>query len=79
MGLKIRLKQRKAAGNLTARSLRWNDFSRGDRVHHFDYGEGTIDGASPLWLHITWDNPDERLSVHTAEMARFLSRLARDR
>lgn len=55
--------------------LRWSDLAEGDRVHHFDYGAGTVDAAGPLFLYITWDNPKEHLNHHTALIARHLARL----
>jgi len=52
---------------------RW-DLKKGDRVNHFDYGSGTIDSFGPVWLYVTWDNPDEHLNHHTAAIARHLTR-----
>lgn len=53
--------------------LTWNDLKRGDRVSHFDYGVGTVDASGPLWILITWDNPDERVNTHTAAISRWLT------
>lgn len=55
--------------------LNWSDLQRGDRVYHFDYGIGTIDCAGPLWLLITWDDPNEYLDHHSSGMARHMTRL----
>lgn len=53
----------------------WANLTRGDRARHFDYGTGTVDGSGLLWILITWDNPDERLNWHTAEIAPYLTRI----
>lgn len=55
--------------------VHWSDLAKGDRIHHFDYGDGTVQAAGPLWLLITWDNPDEHLNHHSPLMARYLTRL----
>ncbi|WP_328524973.1 hypothetical protein [Kribbella sp. NBC_00359] len=52
--------------------LRWWTLKKGDRVTHFEYGAGTVDGSGPLWIYITWDNPDEELHHHTAGVASYL-------
>lgn len=52
--------------------LHWSDLKKGDRVRHFDYGFGTVHDSGPLWVFITWDNPDEHLSHHTAAISRYL-------
>jgi hypothetical protein len=54
--------------------LHWWQLRRGDRVSHFDYGTGTVDGSGPLWIWITWDNPAEHLNHHTAGIVRHLKR-----
>ncbi|MGW6281985.1 hypothetical protein [Kribbella sp. NPDC055071] len=52
--------------------LKWWQLKQGDRVSHFDYGVGTVDGAGPVWVCITWDNPDEHVNCHTVEIVRYL-------
>jgi hypothetical protein len=52
--------------------LRWWELKSGDRVRHFEYGAGTVDGAGPLWVYITWDDPHELLRFHTAAIVRYL-------
>lgn len=60
-----------------ATPLCWTDLAKGDRIHHFDYGNGTIDATGPLFLFITWDDPNVGLNHHTAAMAAHLLRPAR--
>jgi hypothetical protein len=55
--------------------IHWSDLTKGDRIHHFDYGAGTVHASTPVWLFITWDNPNEHLTHHSALLARYLSRL----
>jgi len=57
--------------------LHWWELRKGDRVRHFEYGSGTIDGSGPLWVYITWDNPDEHLSHHTAGIVCYLELVRR--
>ena len=54
-------------------ALTWRDLKKGDRVSHFDYGEGLVDGSGPVWIYITWDDPEELLSHHTAAFAQHLT------
>ncbi|WP_344151991.1 hypothetical protein [Kribbella yunnanensis] len=54
--------------------LTWWQLRPGDRVKHFEYGAGTVDGSGPVWIYVTWDNPDEPFSHHTAAIARYLTR-----
>ncbi|WP_405063252.1 hypothetical protein OG474_16895 [Kribbella sp. NBC_01505] len=62
---------------MTPAVLRWWELRRGDRIAHFDYGTGTVEGAGPQLIYITWDNPDEELHHHTSEIVRHLQLLAR--
>lgn len=57
-----------------APAVTWRDLERGDRVSHFDYGEGVVDCSGPVWIYITWDDPDEQLNHHTAAIAQYLTR-----
>lgn len=54
--------------------LKWWDLRPGDRVEHFDYGTGTVDDSGPVWIYITWDDPNEPFCHHTAAIARYLTR-----
>ncbi|MFC9694254.1 hypothetical protein ACFTSF_37265 [Kribbella sp. NPDC056951] len=63
-----------AAGRPPVDELRWCDLTSGQRVHHFEYGAGTVDSSGPDWIYITWDNPDEHLNHHTAAIVRHLTR-----
>ncbi|GAB2562637.1 hypothetical protein [Kribbella endophytica] len=55
--------------------LCWTDLSKGDRIHHFDYGNGTIDAAGPLYLFITWDDPNIAFNHHAAAIVSYLTKL----
>jgi hypothetical protein len=55
--------------------LHWWELREGDRVSHFEYGAGTVDGSGPLWICITWDNPEEHLNHHAVGIVRHLERL----
>ncbi|NIK61302.1 hypothetical protein [Kribbella shirazensis] len=56
--------------------MQWSDLRHGDRVHHFEYGAGTVNSAGPLWLLITWDDPAEHVDYHwSGEIDRHLTRL----
>jgi hypothetical protein len=57
--------------------LHWWELRRGDRVSHFDYGTGTVDGAGPERIYITWDDPDEELHHHTSGIVRHLQLMSR--
>jgi hypothetical protein len=63
-----------ARGRPPVDELRWCDLTAGQRIHHFDYGAGTVDSSGPDWIYITWDNPDEHLNHHTAAIVRYLTR-----
>ncbi|MEU4196781.1 hypothetical protein AB0E69_33090 [Kribbella sp. NPDC026611] len=58
--------------NPTAESLQWWQLQAGDRVRHFEYGAGTVDGSGPVWVCITWDNPAEELTFHTSAIVPHL-------
>lgn len=53
----------------------WRDLKKGDRVAHFDYGAGTVDGVSELYVWIRWDDSGEQLHHRTQEFVPFLNRL----
>lgn len=56
--------------------MQWSDLKHGDRVHHFEYGSGTVNSAGPLWLLITWDDPSEYVDYHwSGEIDRHLTPL----
>jgi hypothetical protein len=63
-------------GRVPVDELRWCDLTAGQRVHHFDYGPGTVARSGPDWVYINWDNPDEHLNHHTAAIVRHLTRSA---
>lgn len=53
----------------------WRDLKKGDRVSHFDYGDGTVDASGPAWIYITWDDPAERVRHHDKLIAQYLTRI----
>ncbi|MDX3006540.1 hypothetical protein PWY87_32990 [Kribbella solani] len=74
--LRVRRPPKREPPDLPAgHALSPDDLNKGDRIHHFDYGDGTIHTVTACWLHITWDNPAETLDYHSLGMARFLVRL----
>ncbi|MEV6273381.1 hypothetical protein AB0L64_39865 [Kribbella sp. NPDC051936] len=58
-----------------AGTLAWSELRRGDRVHHADYGSGTVDAAGPIWLLISWDDPNQHHDDYASELAPRLTRL----
>jgi hypothetical protein len=59
-------------------ALEWTDLKRDDRVHHFEYGNGTVHSPGPGYMYITWDRRSSPFGVHTTAMARFLTPLGPD-
>lgn len=55
--------------------MQWTDLKHGDRVHHRDYGAGTVHSAGPLWLLITWDTPNGYDYHWSDGLTRHLTRL----
>lgn len=55
--------------------MQWTDLKHGDRVHHREYGAGTVHSAGPVWLLITWDKPNGYNFHWSAGLAQHLTRL----
>ncbi|WP_432877170.1 hypothetical protein ACQPYH_28185 [Kribbella sp. CA-245084] len=55
--------------------MQWCDLQGGDRIHHFEYGEGRIDYSGPSWILITWDDPSLPYKHHPSGLAQFLTRI----
>lgn len=52
----------------------WGELKPGDRVHHFDYGAGTVRSSGPVLLLIDWDMPNGYDYHWTSAIARHLTR-----
>lgn len=61
-------------GGAPANELHWSELNKGDRVRHFEYGVGTVDAASGLFVYITWDDPEVGLNHHAASIVQYLTR-----
>lgn len=69
---------KKAAPAEPVNQVSWPDLREGDRVNHFEYGNGTVRMSGPAALHIDWDDPAERLFSHPLGMAAFLTRIQQE-
>jgi hypothetical protein len=54
--------------------LSWWELEKGQRVRHFDYGNGTVDGVNEFYLWVTWDRIGGQLHHHTDEFVPHLKR-----
>ena len=61
-------------GDQSLDKLHWSELNKGDRVRHFEYGVGTVDSASGLFVYITWDDPKVGLNHHAASIVQHLTR-----
>lgn len=55
-----------------ASGLSWTDFKTGERVRHFEYGDGTIKLVSAAGFCITWDEPIEVRDDYQTAIANWL-------
>lgn len=65
-----------AVRHLPVFEVTWSDLKHGDRIEHFEYGSGTVNGSGPIWIDITWDDVALRaLSSHSSAITKYLRRI----
>ncbi|WP_344231480.1 hypothetical protein [Kribbella hippodromi] len=70
--VKVERKRRGAAKPLD--EVTAEDLNPGDRVHHFEYGDGSVDSIG-MWLCMIWDDQDLPYDYHSIGLVRYLSRI----